>query len=134
MKYVLDTDILIYFLKGHAQVVEKISVFSQSELSTTIINKTELLYGAFNSVKKEQNLKKIQEFLNEIQILEFSDAASLLFAEHKAQLKKQGNLLADMDLMIASIVLAHDGILVTNNVKHFEKIKKLQFENWARLE
>ena len=40
-------------------------------------------------------------------------------------------MLADMDLMIASIVLANSGILVTNNVKHFERIKKLQFENWA---
>lgn len=133
MKYVLDTDILIYFLKGHESVVEKVSVVAQSDLSTTIINQTELLYGAFNSTKKEHNLKKIQEFLKEITVLEFSPAASMQFAKHKAQLKKQGNLLADMDLMIASIVLANDGILVTNNVKHFEKIKELRFENWAKI-
>ncbi|HLB55771.1 MAG TPA: type II toxin-antitoxin system VapC family toxin [Coxiellaceae bacterium] len=133
MKYVLDTDILIYFLKGHERVVEKISVIAQSDLSTTIINQTELLYGAFNSTQKEQNLKKIQDFLKEIRVLEFSPAASMHFAKHKAHLKKQGNLLADMDLMIASIALANDGILVTNNVKHFEKIKELKFENWAKI-
>jgi predicted nucleic acid-binding protein len=133
MKYILDTDTLIYFLKGQQSVVEKISVVARSDLSTTIINQTELLYGAFNSQKKEQNLKKIQGFLKEIKVLEFSHAASLIFAEHKAQLKKQGNILADMDLMIASIVLANDGILVTNNVKHFGKIKSLKFENWAAL-
>ena len=133
MKYVLDTDTLIYFLKGHESVVEKISVISQSDLSTTIINQTELLYGAFNSIKKEQNLKKIQAFLKEITVFEFSHAASFLFAKHKAHLKKQGNILADMDLMIASIVLANEGILVTNNVKHFEKIKELKFENWAKI-
>lgn len=133
MKYILDTDTLIYFLKGHESVVEKISIISQSDLSTTIINQTELLYGAFNSEQKEQNLKKIQEFLKEIHIFEFSHAASLLFAKHKALLKKRGNMLADMDLMIASIVLANDGILVTNNIKHFEKIKELKFENWEKI-
>lgn len=133
MKYILDTDTLIYFLKGQQNVVEKISVVAPPDLSTTIINQTELLYGAFNSQKKEQNLKKIQEFLKEIKVLEFSYTASLIFAEHKAQLKKRGNIIADMDLMIASIVLANDGILVTNNVKHFEKIKLLKFENWSTL-
>lgn len=134
MKYVLDSDMLIYFLKGYNSVVEKISVMSRSDLATTIINQTELFYGAFNSAKKEQNLKKIQDFLKEISVLEFSHEAPLLFAKHKAQLKKRGTLLADMDLMIASIVLAHDGILVTNNVKHFSRIKELKFENWARIE
>ena len=104
---------------------------SRSELSTTIINQAELLYGAFNSTKKSHNLKKIQAFLKEIPILEFSSAAALIFAEQKVQLKGAGKMLADMDLMIASIVLANSGILVTNNVKHFERIKKLQFENWA---
>lgn len=133
MKYILDSDTLIYFLKGYDSVVEKISVMSRSDLATTIINQTELFYGAFNSVKKEQNLKKIQEFLKEILVLEFSHDASLLFAEHKAQLKKRGAQLADMDLMIASIVLAHDGILVTNNVKHFARIKALKFENWVKI-
>lgn len=133
MKYILDTDTLIYFLKGQQSVVERISIVATSDLSTTIINQTELLYGAFNSQKKEQNLKKIQAFLKEIKVLDFSHSASLIFAEHKAQLKKQGNVLADMDLMIASIVLANDGILVTNNVKHFEKIKLLKFENWTTL-
>ncbi|EKD77041.1 MAG: PilT protein [uncultured bacterium] len=131
MKYVLDTDTLIYFMKGHQNVVEKISVISSSELSTTIINQTELLYGAYNSIRKEQNLKKIQGFLKEIRVLEFSHKASFIFAEHKAHLKKQGNLVADMDLMIASIVLANDGILITNSTKHFEKIKVLKFENWG---
>lgn len=131
MKYILDTDTLIYFLKGKRAVVEKMSVIEGADLSTTIINKTELLYGAFNSEQKEQNLEKVHAFLGEIKILDFPHAASFLFAEHKAYLKKQGNLLADMDLMIASIVLSHDGILVTNNVRHFQKIKKLKIENWA---
>lgn len=132
MKYVLDTDILIYFFSGHQSVIDRISAVLRTDyLSTTIFNKTELLYGAFNSAKIDHNLKKIQESLRDIKVLEFSHEASFIFAEHKAQLKKNGNIVADMDLMIASVVLANDGILVTNNTKHFQKVKKLKLENWA---
>lgn len=131
MKYILDSDTLIYFLKGHSEIVEKVASISETNLATTIINHTELFFGAFYSEKKEKNIKKIQEFLDSIHIFDFSRSASLMFAEQKALLKKQGNIVADMDLMIASIVLANDGILVTNNVKHFKRIKKLKLENWV---
>ncbi len=97
-----------------------------------IINKTELLYGACNSSKKEQNLKKISYFLSEMTIHEFSHDASVIFAEQKVKLKKQGRILADMDLMIASITLANNAVLVTNNAKHFERIKPLQLDNWFK--
>lgn len=131
MKYILDSDTLIYFLKGQSTVVEKMAETPEKLLATTIINHAELMFGALYSEKKEQNLKKVTAFLKAIPILDFSCAASIIFAEQKALLKKQGAIIADMDLMIASIVLANDGILVTNNTKHFKRIKKLKLENWA---
>jgi len=64
MKYILDTDTLIYFLKGHENVVTRMqSIVDTKELATTIINYTELLYGAFNSERKKDNLKKVKNFL-----------------------------------------------------------------------
>ena len=89
MKYVLDTDTLIYFLKGDRNVVEALT------------------------------------------ILEYCEDSSLIFAEQKAVLKKQGTLVADMDLMIASITLRHKATLVTNNTKHFARINGLKLENWS---
>lgn len=130
MKYILDTDTLIYFLKGHNKVVEKIAAISLDEIAITIINHAELLFGAFNSIKKKENLEKIEQFLQNITILPFCEQASYLFAEYKASLKKQGAIIADLDLMIASIVMQSNSILVTNNVRHFERIKKLTIENW----
>lgn len=130
MKFVLDTDTLIYFFKGHTNIVERITNVHKNDITTTIINHAELLFGAFHSAKKQQNIEKIQALFAKIHILPFCHESSYIFAEHKALLKKQGNMLDDMDLIIASIALRNQSILVTNNMKHFNRIKNLQIENW----
>ena len=99
-------------------------------MSITIINHTELLFGAHHSVKKKQNFTKIPSFLKNFEILPFCNDSSHIFAEHKASLKKAGTLIDDFDLIIASIALRHQYTLVTNNTKHFQRIKKLKLENW----
>jgi predicted nucleic acid-binding protein len=99
-------------------------------LFTTRINYTELLYGAYNSAKIEQNLAKVTGLLSAISILEFDEKASQIFAQDKATLKRQGTMIADMDLMIASITKAHQFSLVTNNHKHFQRIEHLSIECW----
>lgn len=131
MNYIVDTDTIIYFLKGHANVVRHIASNPALELATTIINHAELLYGAFYSQKKKQNLAHIQGFLDKINILPFCKISSAIFAEHKALLKKEGKIIADLDLMIASIALCHRYTLVTNNTRHFDRIKQLKLANWA---
>ena len=130
-QYVLDTDILIYFLKGQEHVVRRVARQAPEALHTTIVNHAELFYGAYNSVKKSQNLAKVEAFLHRIDILPFCEDASRQFAEHKAALRKKGQGVADMDLMIASISQHHGMVLVTNNTRHFERIKSLAIENWA---
>jgi tRNA(fMet)-specific endonuclease VapC len=130
MNVVIDSDILIYFLKGQQEIVDKLSACPIEHLFTTRINVAELLYGVFNSVKVEQNLAKVTAFLTNFHILEFDQKASLFFAQEKARLKQDGNLIADMDLMIASIALANDFALVTHNHKHFNRIKQLKIERW----
>lgn len=130
MKYIIDSDILIYFLKNQGKVVKKMEKISDENIFTTIINYTELLFGAYNSSMVEQNLKKVKSFLKTINILDFDKKAAENFAKLKAKLKREGNLISDMDLMIASICTANKFVLVTNNVKHFNRIKKLKIENW----
>ncbi|OGT50203.1 MAG: hypothetical protein A3E82_02295 [Gammaproteobacteria bacterium RIFCSPHIGHO2_12_FULL_38_11] len=133
MKYVLDTDIWIYFFKNHQKIIDKMSTLTANDLSTTIFNKTELLFGAFKSAKIEQNLKTVGDAMKNIRVLDYSDEASHIFAQQKAKLHTQGNTLDDMDLLIASVTLANHSTLVTNNTKHFERIRGLKLENWAKL-
>jgi len=127
-KYLIDSDILIYFLKGKKEVIEKISQIPIDNLYISIINYTELIYGAYNSAKIEQNLKVIEPFLDNFKVLEFTKTSSLIFAKEKARLKKSGNIIADMDLMIASIAIENDCILISNNIKHFQRIQNLELE------
>ncbi|WP_434657244.1 PIN domain-containing protein [Sulfurimonas sp. NW9] len=127
-KYLIDSDILIYFLKGKQEVVQMLSQIPIDDLYISRINYTELIYAAYNSPKINQNLKVIESFLESFKILEFTQASSLIFAKEKARLKKNGNLIADMDLMIASIAIANDCTLISNNIKHFDRIQNLELK------
>lgn len=127
-KYLIDSDILIYFLKGKQEVVERLSTIPIDDLYISRINYTELIYGAYNSTKIDQNLKVIEPFLENFTVLEFTKTSSLIFAKEKARLKKSGNIIADMDLMIASIAIENDCTLISNNIKHFERIQNLELE------
>lgn len=131
MKYALDTDILIYFLKGKESVVSKMCELPVDELGTTIINHAELFFGALNSAHKKKNTIKVQDVLGKLNLLPFCEGSSYRFAENKATLKKTGKIVADLDLMIASICIQNEVTLITNNVKHFKRIKGLKIENWS---
>jgi tRNA(fMet)-specific endonuclease VapC len=130
MSLVIDSDILIYFLKGHMEIVGKLSGYPTEALFTTRINAAELLYGTYNSSKIGQNLTRTSSFLNLLTILEFDQKASSIFAEDKAKLKRHSMLIADMDLMIAGITKANNFSLVTNNHKNFDRIENLKLERW----
>jgi tRNA(fMet)-specific endonuclease VapC len=127
-KYLIDSDILIYFLKGKQEVVERLSQIPIDDLYISRINYTELIYGAYNSSKINQNLKVIEPFLDSFKVLEFTKTSSLVFAKEKARLKKNGNIIADMDLMIASIAIENDCTLISNNIKHFDRVRNLELE------
>lgn len=131
MNYILDTDTLIYFLKGEPHVVKKMLQVESGAIHTTIINHSELLFGAYNSAHVEKNLKNITGFLSSISILPYDEEASETFGQLKAKLKLKGKLIADMDLMIASICLAQNATLVTNNARHFERVNHLKFTSWV---
>jgi len=130
-KYLIDSDILIYFLKGKQEVVQRLSQIPINALYISRINYTELIYGAYNSTKIDQNLKVIEPFLESFEVLEFTKTSSLIFAKEKARLKKSGNIIADMDLMIASIAIENNCTLISNNIKHFNRVQNLELE--ARL-
>ena len=131
MRYVIDSDILIYFFKHHPKVTKKFETTDLDQFGTTIINYTELLFGAYNSVKVQQNLDNIKSFMENISIINFDKNAGETFAQLKTNLRKLGKVIADLDLMIASICISNNYILVTNNTKHFGRINELEFENWS---
>ena len=90
------------------------------------------MYGAKKSKAVEKNLARVYRIAELFPIIDITPAVVETFGEIKTSLEKQGNIVADMDLLIAATALTHNLILVTNNQKHFERINGLDIENWAK--
>ena len=131
MKYLLDTDICIYWLKGKATVRAKIEQIDRSDIAICVITATELYFGAYNSNKIEQNLKTAENFIQSITVLPLSNDTLKKFGQLKAQFRKAGTPVADFDLLIASVAIAKNLILVTNNTRHYQRITGLNLDNWS---
>lgn len=132
MKFYLDTNICIYFLKGeHENIRIRLLEKHPDEIKICSIVKAELLLGAEKSVRKEENGKKVNEFLFPFEIAAFGEKESVSYAKIRAKLEKEGRIIGPNDLLIAATVLANDGILITNNVAEFERVKGLALENWV---
>jgi len=91
-----------------------------------------LYYGAFHSERPDDNVERIDEFRKNLTVLRENVDSSKYFGRIKSELKSKGNLIDDFDILIASIALANDCTLVTNNEKHFKRIKELSILNWAK--
>ena len=127
---VLDTDTISYYLRG-SQSVKEHFIKHQYELASTSVNFAELMYG----LKKRDNKKylpKVEMIFNNIKIYTFDKKAAAIFSTLKATMQNKGVVVADMDLMIASISLAHGEKLISNNLKHFSKIENLELESWLK--
>jgi tRNA(fMet)-specific endonuclease VapC len=83
-----------------------------------------------NSKRVEENLKRITVFKKYLTICSDSEKSAEVFGRFKSVLKSKGNIIEDFDILIASIAFTNNYILVTNNPKHFQRIKELQIENW----
>jgi tRNA(fMet)-specific endonuclease VapC len=133
MKYYLDTNTCIYFLKGmNENIRKKMLEKHPDEIRICSIVQAELLYGAEKSIKREENLKNLKEFLFPFDIVAFGEKETNSYSKIRADLEKEGIMIGPNDLIIAATVLENDGILITNNVREFERVKKLRIENWTK--
>ncbi len=131
MTYLLDTDIYIYLAGGNEKIRDKILEVGDENIFLSSISVAELYFGVFYSARQSENLKKIQKNLEKLQILNFTRHTAKIFGQLKAQLKKRGRTIADLDLAIASIALQHQHVLVTHNTRHFSTMPELVLEDWV---
>ena len=128
----LDTNICIYIIKrSPEQVFNRFKELAVGDVGISSITLCELQFGVSNSKKKEQNEQALNEFLAPINILEFPSAASQMYGDVRAELKSKGKIIGPLDLFIAAHALYLDLIVVTNNIKEFERVPKLKLEDWT---
>jgi tRNA(fMet)-specific endonuclease VapC len=129
--YLLDTDTLIYFLKGHKTVVENFKRHALSPKALSVITYGELVYGAHKSQQTLSNLAKVRRLVELYPVFDISKPIMESFGEIKALLSTQGITVDDFDLQIGCTALTFNYTIVTNNQKHFQKIPNLRVENWT---
>ena len=129
--YLLDTDIIIYNLKGHDAVRKNLQLHSEDPMEISIITLLELYYGAYKSEKVTSNLAKVKTLESAFEVISTAKESAEIFGTLKATLEKSGTRLDDFDLIIASCAMAHNLTLVTNNVVHFKRINGLKLTNWT---
>ena len=128
----LDTDILIGFLRNNEEAVNKISRLLAKHviLFTTSINTAELYFGAYLSEKSQENLKAVEKLTKTINIIPFEFNHSKIYGELRSDLQKKGEIINELDIFIATIAIEKDLPIITRNSKHFERIMKLTVDTW----
>ena len=129
----LDTNIITAFLKNDSRVVERVSDYLEffDKLTINIISYYEILRG-LNDLGNKEKLRRFEEFVQENEFVSIRKETVVTAAEIYAYLKKQGNLIEDADILMASIAIVEDLVLITNNIKQFKRVKGLRIDNWLQ--
>lgn len=132
MKYILDTNIIIYAKNRRPEsVLAKLRSFTPSDLCISSITMAELEYGIAKSSRPDQNRLALSLFLSGIEVAPFDEKAARAYGEIRKSLTDRGEPIGANDLLIAAHAMALDLTLVTNNSREFERIRGLRLENWT---
>ena len=128
--FALDTNILIYALKGKGQVREQLAAVSPSDIGVPAVVAYELEYGTFRSKSTEQRRRDLERLFSAITILPLDKRAADHAARVRYDLERTGASIGPLDLLIAGTALAFGATLVTNNIEEFKRVAGLRVENW----
>ncbi len=134
MRYMLDTNILIYLMKNRpVTVVERVSrIGADEQLCMSFFTYAELLKGAERSTRKEKVLRNLGQLLRHIPVLYAVDERLCQhYARQFTELRAAGTPIGANDLWIACHALAEDAVLVTHNTREFRRVKGLLIEDWG---
>lgn len=130
MKYMLDTNMCIYAQKNIPQVIENMKNNFQYGVAISSITLAELEFGVQASANVEKNTIALYKFLSIVEILDFDSSAATEYGKIRADLKKKGTPIGNMDMLIAAHAKSENLIVVTHNTREFERVEGLQLEDW----
>lgn len=135
--YILDTDVLISFLRGRSTAllarVEEL-VRNRVPASFSVVSLAELYLGTFKSDNPARNLATVNKLRDELELLGLDEKTALLYGEIQSVLERNGQVIGDFDVLIASTAIANDMILATGNARHYKRVEdlfgQLKYERW----
>jgi tRNA(fMet)-specific endonuclease VapC len=134
MLYMLDTDTSSYVIRGgYSPVEQHLAATRQTDRCISAMTRAELLYGLKGRPESHYLQTTVRRFLEVTRALAWDADAADFHAEIRYQLRVAGTPIGEMDTLIAAHALAADAVLVTNNTRHFDRIKlPLMLENWTQ--
>ena len=130
MSYLVDSDVLMSALNGRLTAASLLRRHQHEGLSISYVSVGEIFDGVLGSSEPERNLETARIFLDPFDLLTLNDAAMLRFAQLRVDLRRQGQLIPDFDLLIAATALVHALTLNTGNQRHFQRVPGLALEGY----
>jgi tRNA(fMet)-specific endonuclease VapC len=132
LRYLLDTNILIYTIKNRPTQVRDRFMQNNGLMAISTVTLGELIFGTERSAKPQENLAVVESLLARIEVLPYDEAAAYHFGQIRADLFSRGQPIGPFDMMIAAHARSRGLVLVTNNMKEYARVSGLRVENWAR--
>ena len=129
--FLLDTNTLIYFFKGIGNVSKNLLSKSPKDIGIPSIVVFELEVGIAKSKSPRKRIEQLQNLTAIVKIIPFGTNEAKASARIRAELEQKGITIGPYDILISGMALALPAILVTHNIKEFERIQKLQVEDWC---
>lgn len=126
MSYLIDTDVLIDGLQRRVSTVELLHTRAPHGVAITIISVGEIYEGAFATTDAARHMANARTFVQDILVLGLTDNVMEVFARERAALRRSGQRIADMDMLIGATAVSYDLELVTRNERHFRRINGLR--------
>ena len=131
LKFMLDTNIVIYVIKRKPRQALEIFNLHAGQMCISSITLAEILHGAEKSAMPDQNLRRIEDFTSRLQVLDYGNKAAAHYGDIRADLECKGTPIGVNDLHIAGHARSEGLVLVTNNLKEFERVDALRLDNWV---
>jgi len=129
-KYLLDTNICIFFIKGQYDLNKKIAEAGEQNCFISEVTVAELKYGIENSKTIEAMRIVVEAFIPKFAIIPIYNSLDI-YAKEKAKLRKQGLLIDDFDILIGATAIANNMTMITNNGAHLSRLGNIVIEDWT---
>lgn len=131
--YVLDTNICIYIINHKpSDVYEKFKTLENSKIAISVITYGELLYGINKSAYFKKSKLNLDIFTSVAKVLPMNEKVAYYYGEIRCDLSKKGQIIGNNDLWIAAHAKSINAVLISNNLKEFNRVKGLKVENWVK--
>ncbi len=129
LTHLIDTDWVAHYFKGRPNIVARLHDLRGQGLGISVVTLAELYDGVYGARDPEAKERVLDKFLEWVTVVGLDAETAKMFGKERHRLRRAGNSIPDIDLLIGVTAAQHDLILLTNNRRHFERIEGIHIES-----